>query len=130
LHFEFRLRESYGATRGAKEMCHSTKRTHRFAWVFITEQALHKELAAEIREKIRWVRFGKRTQIEPFFSGFSSRMGSFRRELARFRLDAYAESLVTAGGCDPRGDHARFSVITWIPMATSIKNTATQTRQS
>jgi Mn-dependent DtxR family transcriptional regulator len=47
--------------RGAKEMCHTTKRTHRFLEDFLMEVAVNTWVVAETCERNRWVRFGKRT---------------------------------------------------------------------
>jgi hypothetical protein len=53
--------------RDVKEMCHSTKRTHRFLTDFPMEVAMNKLVVQETREGNRWVRFGKRTHREASF---------------------------------------------------------------
>ena len=54
------LRVTAGETR-AKEMCHSTKRTHRFLAKFFMDVPMNALVAFESYERNRWVRFGKRT---------------------------------------------------------------------
>src|ERR1035441_7649309 len=54
---------------GAHQICHSTKRTHRFSADFFMEMAMNKWLTVEISERNRWVRFGKRTHREAYFGG-------------------------------------------------------------
>jgi hypothetical protein len=64
-----------GETAGAHQMCHSTKRTHRFLAGFFMEMAMNKRLTVEISERNRWVRFGKRTHRKGFLGSVSSKSG-------------------------------------------------------
>jgi hypothetical protein len=52
-----------------KEMCHSTKRTHRFCEIFSMQVPMHRMVATENGRSFRWVRFGKRTHREACFGG-------------------------------------------------------------
>jgi hypothetical protein len=52
-----------------------TKRTHRFFPDFFMEMALNKRLTAEISERNRWVRFGKRTHRKGFSGVGSVKIG-------------------------------------------------------
>src|ERR1017187_8157985 len=61
---------------GAKEMCHSTKRTHRFLAGFLLEVGMNAGVARETCERNRWVRFRKRTHRDGYFRG--SRRGRLR----------------------------------------------------
>src|ERR1017187_7948198 len=70
---EVRLRQSYDAGRGAKEMCHSTKRTHRLLTDFLMEVTMNSWVARETCERNRWVRFRKRTHREGVLRGVRGR---------------------------------------------------------
>src|SRR5882724_9356227 len=50
-------------TRRTLKTCVSAKRTHRLATDFLVQLPLQTVVTAEKSGKIRWVRFGKRTQI-------------------------------------------------------------------
>src|ERR1017187_2993091 len=72
--------------RNAKEMCHSTKRTHRFLADFLVEVLVNTLVVAESCERNRWVRFGKRTHRRGFGSAQApelcpSGVGTTRRRL-------------------------------------------------
>src|ERR1035438_6374840 len=62
--FALRAMARCAPVRSAKEMCHSTKRTHRFLSIFLMQLPLHTVFATEMCGEFRWVRFGKRTHRE------------------------------------------------------------------
>src|ERR1017187_4013562 len=72
--FALRAMARRAPVRSAKEMCHSTKRTHRFLGIFLMQLPLHAGLAAEILGNFRWFRLEKRTHregvLEEFLAGW------------------------------------------------------------
>ena len=56
----------------AHQICHSTKRTHRFFEIFLMQVIHYLLIATEIVGRNRWVRFGKRTHREGVLRGIEA----------------------------------------------------------
>src|ERR1017187_4497375 len=81
-----RLRQRLGGlvpVRSSKEMCHSTKRTHRFGGRSFAYQPTFQVLMLFAEPVCRWVRFGKRTHRRGVFGGYSWKSGLVYGERCR-----------------------------------------------